>query len=364
MAEQRRVHRFEVDGSLSLDRAKMSFTLDTNQNPTSVFPYQRSGSHFLIEEWMLLANRLVAKQLTIECRDFALLRKHREPDTKQSDKIVALLYSYGIELDMTSSKSLHSSLVNLDIEQPRVNVGCFTVDAQHGISIRDVVEALLTKPMQMAKYFCTHDTDKKDWWHYGLAFPQYTHFTSPIRRYADVIVHRLLSYTIGIGKTVPSIKEVELMSERCNTAKGNAKAAQDRSCIVFLCMLLKKKQMIVNAIIFDMGSKSFQVIVAKLGIVVRLTMDTFRLQNADISISNETLDDRCITVDWRDGYGNRQYRVFDMIRLKLTVVEKKSGMEVYGIPIPPDDVEAKLTELTELRGSQEPKHDRCVWEAD
>lgn len=95
-----------------------------------------------------------------------------------------------------------------------------------------IIEDLATRPMQMATYFCTGDVMEENFRHYALNMPFYTHFTSPIRRYADVCVHRLLLAALtGSGKGLWSKSAISQISKDCNTKKTNARKAQMVSSI-------------------------------------------------------------------------------------------------------------------------------------
>lgn len=122
-------------------------------------------TNFLVEEFMLLANITVATFTHYYCPETSLLRRHPPPSALAST-----------ELDVSSSKSLNDSLGRL--EETR----------------RDIVKKSLIKSMNQAVYFIPKDTS--DFRHYGLSIPIYTHFTSPIRRYADIVVHRILDHIL------------------------------------------------------------------------------------------------------------------------------------------------------------------------
>jgi DIS3-like exonuclease 2 len=182
-----RQKRFGPGGALALNQSKIGFRLDAETMlPKSFHVQQRKDSNFMIEEFMLLANITVANHLYSHCGPLAFLRRHPEPNKNQLTFIAKTVESLGIKVDITSAKSLNDLLTQVHVKDPWTHA---------------VLTFLFTKPMQLAKYFvagaldCSADQFK----HYALNVPMYTHFTSPIRRYPDVIVHRLLADSLACG---------------------------------------------------------------------------------------------------------------------------------------------------------------------
>ncbi|CEO60177.1 Putative Exosome complex exonuclease [Penicillium brasilianum] len=138
----------------------------------------------LVEEFMLLANITVATKVYKSFSQTALLRRHATPPPQNfEDLINQLSKKRGMELDVSSSGALASSLDRcVDPENPFFNT---------------LVRILATRCMTSAEYFCAGAHAESEFRHYGLASPIYTHFTSPIRRYADLLVHRQLASAIG-----------------------------------------------------------------------------------------------------------------------------------------------------------------------
>eukprot|EP00899_Mesostigma_viride_P010512 jgi/Mesvir1/19462/Mv10488-RA.1 len=169
-------------GALRCDNVKLLFRLDEDGLPVDYARYVGTAANALVEEWMLLANMSVAATLARAFPDRALLRRHPAPNERKLALVRAMCDEMGLEVDFSSSRSIQDALTRL--EQAESHVVYSTIKIQ------------LTKPMQLAQYFCTGEAAMADaphdWHHYGLAVPFYTHFTSPIRRYPDVLVHRLL----------------------------------------------------------------------------------------------------------------------------------------------------------------------------
>lgn len=173
-----RKKRFD-GGALRIDQPKLSFHLNTaNGLPDSFSIYESKESHQLIEEFMLLANMTVAQRIYEDHPNIAFLRCHPPPSTYMLKQLAKALKPMGIELNVDSAGDLHSSLLE--------HVGPTCTDMGKVM----VLNMLCAKPMARAKYFCADRVHDDDFRHYALNVPLYTHFTSPIRRYADIMVHR------------------------------------------------------------------------------------------------------------------------------------------------------------------------------
>lgn len=136
-----------------------------------------------------------------------------------------------------------------------------------------VLNRIFAKPMKRANYFCaTPDLSEEDYWHYALSIPLYTHFTSPIRRYADIMVHRLLAAGLGYAERPTWTTEmVSAVANRCNTKKYDAKRAGDASMDLFLAHYVERNQpFLQEAVVADVREKMFEVIVMATGSLVRM----------------------------------------------------------------------------------------------
>ena len=134
----------------------------------------------------------------------------------------------------------------------------------------------LTSPMQSAKYIAAGSKLQPEWRHFGLNIPYYTHFTSPIRRYADVCVHRLLEETIDYTTDLDNLvdqrnaHELQLQAEICNTKNENAKTASRDSDHLYLSLMVKdaeasNRNLYSDAVVVDMGPNSFKVLLLEYG---------------------------------------------------------------------------------------------------
>ena len=143
----------------------------------------------LVEEFMLLANIYVAKKIFEVFPDSAVLRRHPQPPKNNFEALIKALEPMNISINPETSKSLAESLDRANTDDPYFN---------------KLIRIMTTRCMMQAQYFCSGTLSQSDFWHYGLATPIYTHFTSPIRRYADLQVHRLLAAAIGYDKSYGS----------------------------------------------------------------------------------------------------------------------------------------------------------------
>ncbi|KAJ3280299.1 hypothetical protein HK104_000770 [Borealophlyctis nickersoniae] len=259
-----RERRF-ANGALAIHSVKLWFAMDSSENPMDCGVYNIRESNKLIEEFMLLANMAVAKKISTYFPDNALLRRHSPPIQRAMKDFVAFAAKLGYEIDPTDSSSLQASFEAIEDEQTR-----------------QVLKLLCIKPMQRAKYFCTGSVDIEHWHHYALNVPLYTHFTSPIRRYCDLVVHRLLDKAIrndtnrdGFDKTT-----IAFMAKQCNNRKEASKAAQDASQKLYLCAYLHllaenmaDKAIVEDALVYNVGSRSMDVMVPRFGIEKRVWVE-------------------------------------------------------------------------------------------
>lgn len=176
-----RKNRFE-GGALSLESPKVVFLFNEEGIPYDSVLSGLKDSNFLVEEFMLLANRTAAEVITRTYPSCALLRRHPEPNARKLREFEAFCNKHGLKLDVSSSTLLHNSLEQIRGELKNDSV------------LFDILMSYAARPMQLAAYFCSGDLkDTSDHGHYALAVPLYTHFTSPLRRYPDIVVHRTLA---------------------------------------------------------------------------------------------------------------------------------------------------------------------------
>ena len=171
-----------AEGAISFDKVEVKFNLNINHEPVGVFFKMSKDANHLIEEFMLLANKKVAEFIGKQKKTF-IYRIHDEPN---EDKLIALqnvISKFGYSINFKSKGDISMSLNKL-------------LNDVQGQKEQNLIDTLAIRSMSKAKY----STDNIG--HYGLAFDYYSHFTSPIRRYPDVMVHRLLQFYLDGGKSV------------------------------------------------------------------------------------------------------------------------------------------------------------------
>ncbi|MEM7085910.1 MAG: ribonuclease R [Bacteroidota bacterium] len=180
-------------GAISFDKVEVKFKLDEHNVPEGVYFKESKDANKLIEEFMLLANRSVAEFIGKQNpKKTYVYRVHDEPDDEKIAALENIIKRFGYKLDTRDRKSTAQSMNRLLTE---VN----------GTKEQNLIDTLAIRSMSKAVY-TTNNIG-----HYGLAFDYYTHFTSPIRRYPDVMVHRLLQHYLDGGKSV----EQDVYEEKC-----------------------------------------------------------------------------------------------------------------------------------------------------
>ncbi|KAM6948751.1 DIS3-like exonuclease 2 [Aplochiton taeniatus] len=261
IAKELRAERFQ-GGALRLDQLKLSFTLDKETMlPQGCYVYQYRDSNKLVEEFMLLANMATAHKIYRSFPEKALLRRHPPPQTKMVDDLQEFCDQLGLNVDFSSAGALHRSL--------HTALG----DDEYTSARKEVLTNMCSRPMQMAVYFCTGVLKEEPLFkHYALNVPFYTHFTSPIRRYADLVVHRLLAASLGCGLSLElKPDEVEKQASHCNDRKTASKRVQELSSQLFFGVFVKESGPLDSeAMVMGVLDQSFDVLVLRYGVQKRI----------------------------------------------------------------------------------------------
>jgi ribonuclease R len=204
-------------GAISFDRVEVKFNLDKEANPIGVFFKTSKDANKLIEEFMLLANRKVAEFIGSHqdkpSNKTFIYRVHDEPDVEKLASLQNIISKFGYKINTESKKSTTESLNQL-------------LNDVNGTAEANMIETLAIRSMSKAVY------TTQNIGHYGLAFDYYSHFTSPIRRYPDVMTHRLLQHYLDGGNT----PKADLYEERCKHSSKREELASkaERSSIKYM----------------------------------------------------------------------------------------------------------------------------------
>ena len=208
LAKIMRVKRVD-EGAITFDRVEVKFRLDAVNNPTGVYFKHAKDANKLIEEFMLLANRRVAAFIGrnmdgAPSKKPFVYRIHDVPDPEKIGTFSTFVHQFGHHMNLQSPKEIANSMNRVLAEVV-------------GKREENMVELLAIRTMSKAKYTIENIG------HYGLGFDYYTHFTSPIRRWPDVMVHRLLHYYLDGEK----VKEKDAIEEQCKHSSAMEKLSTD-----------------------------------------------------------------------------------------------------------------------------------------
>lgn len=202
------------DGAISFDKVEVKFELDNKANPIGVFFKTSKDANKLIEEFMLLANRKVSEFVGKQSpKKTFVYRVHDEPDDSKLAALQNIVSKFGYKLDFRDRKSTTASLNNL-------------LKEVNGKKEQNLVDTLAIRSMSKAEY------TTKNIGHYGLAFDYYSHFTSPIRRYPDVMAHRLLQQYLDGQKSANE----DIYEDKCNHSSNmeNLATKAERDSIKYM----------------------------------------------------------------------------------------------------------------------------------
>ncbi|XP_048886192.1 DIS3-like exonuclease 1 [Brienomyrus brachyistius] len=329
LAELTRVARHlrtqrDQGGALELEGLEVRAQLDADKNITALVPREPLEIHETVAECMIYANHWVARKIQESFPQQALLRRHPPPRQEHFGPLTDSAKARGFHIDTRSNRALADSLDRaVDLHDPLVN---------------RLLRVMATQAMSNALYFSTGSCPQEQYYHYGLALDRYTHFTSPIRRYADVVVHRLLTAAIESEggaepvETPANNKGLEETARHINGKNRAAQHAQKQSTELFQCLYFKDKdplmdpRCVAEAVVYAIRANGFLVFIPRYGV-----KGAVYLRNRESQVVDVTCDGSC---QWLPGSLQRfpdriccviaggathTFRLFDHITVRISV---------------------------------------------
>uniref|UniRef100_A0A061QID2 DIS3-like exonuclease 1 n=1 Tax=Tetraselmis sp. GSL018 TaxID=582737 RepID=A0A061QID2_9CHLO len=235
-------------GALELTSSELRFGTREDGRPVTVAAKEEVPVMGVVAEMMIMANAAVASRIAESFPGCSLLRRHPCPQVEDFKHIVSICRAAGLEFDCTSNLAISESIRALEREL-RTNP---SLDPALG----RVCRSLLTRTMSEAKYFSTGDCHGPEAMHYGLALEKYTHFTSPIRRYADVVVHRQLMAALAGAPPVLGHRALSGAAGVMNARHRESKLAQKKCSELYLLLLLAQRPQVHRALVYGIREQS------------------------------------------------------------------------------------------------------------
>ncbi|KAK7207712.1 hypothetical protein BZA70DRAFT_22662 [Myxozyma melibiosi] len=265
--------------------------LEDERIPAEVNIFERKQSSALVDEIMIKINSIIASILVQKLGDRSLLRRHSPPNAHRLESFLEKMSVLGLKFDGSSSAKLQNSLFQID-----------DPDKLKGL------ETLLLKTFSRAKYFVAGKVEQRsDYMHYLLNLPVYTTFTSPTRRYADILVHRQLESILYNKEYTPDLETLSKLADHCNDRKDAAKNAEEQSIHLFLCEAISNLsastgQLIRDAVVVSVYESAFDVLIPEFGVEKRVHCDQLPLVKAEFDKQT-----RCLELYWEKGVDSATY---------------------------------------------------------
>lgn len=300
LAKKLKAKRFE-NGALVLASPEIRFEVDSEtHDPIDVQAKKLRETNSMVEEFMLLANTSVAKKIVQDFPECSMLRRHPEPPQANFDPLVKAGRNRGFAINTSSGKELAASLNEAYTdENPYFNT---------------MLRILATRCMMQAVYFTSGMLQPEEYFHYGLACPIYTHFTSPIRRYADIMVHRLLAVCIGADATYPALLDKKKNHELCynlNYRNRMAQYAGRASVALNTHLFFREKVQNEEGYVLFVRKNALQILIPKYGLEGTLYLS----KKGEVSPVNFVYDEE----EHSQKFGDVVFHSFDPVVVQLSL---------------------------------------------
>lgn len=288
------------NGALVLASPEVKIHMDSEtMEPLDVEVKKLFETNSMVEEFMLLANISVAEKILQDFPECAMLRRHPIPPSSNFDPLIKACRHLGFDINIDTGKQLAESLDN--------------AVKPENLYLNTMLRILATRCMLQAVYFASGTLQKDEYFHYGLAVPLYTHFTSPIRRYADIIVHRLLAVTCGSDSTYPDLLDKQKTNHLCQNLNYRNRMAQyaGRASVAFNTHLFfKGKLQDEEGYILYVRKNALQILIPKYGLECTLFLAR-KGETSNIFEYNEE--------DQSQKAGNITLHAFDPVKIRLSL---------------------------------------------
>lgn len=338
--------RRQQNGALTLASPEVRFHMDSEtHDPIDVQCKELRETNSMVEEFMLLANIYTAEKTRIEFPQSAVLRRHPKPPEGNFHPLIKVAQNKGFAMDVSSGKALAESLdAAVMSDNPYFNT---------------MLRILTTRCMMQALYFCSGTVATDEYYHYGLATPIYTHFTSPIRRYSDIMVHRLLAVAITADATYPDLLnkvKSEKICENLNYRHRMAQYAGRASVALHTQIFFKKRILDVEGYILSVKKNGLHILIPKYGLEGTVFLN--KTSPPNLFVFNEQ--------ECTQSAGSVVLHIFDPVTVQVSIdrsniqhqrlVMKLVKPEIDGFSVPPvDNSSAAAAADEDDLGPQPPK---------
>ncbi|XP_011502660.1 PREDICTED: exosome complex exonuclease RRP44 [Ceratosolen solmsi marchali] len=282
-------------GALVLASPEVRFHVDSEtHDPIDIEAKKVLETNSMVEEFMLLANISVAKKILMEFPECSMLRRHPEPPQVNFDPLIKAGRHQGFEINTSSGMELAKSL---EAAQKKDNPYFNTM-----------LKIVATRCMMQAVYFTSGMLQEPEFFHYGLACPIYTHFTSPIRRYADIIVHRLLAVSIGADATYSELLDKKKSHALCHNLNYRNRMAQYSTLFQ---LFFRNKVQLEDGYILFVRKNALQILIPKFGLEGTLYLS----KKGEVPEVNFIFD----AEKHIQQYGDIIFRPFDQVTVQLSL---------------------------------------------